>query len=461
MMNFIFYLIMIMISGIFYGMSILQSRPHKNILLENTLPNEALHSEELADFIKKHRQKNLFVALFSIIFYLPLLFISYDSLLILYFFVGMFAEIGVFYALQVISIGRLYHLKVAQNWQVPTAEKIIIDTKTIQQKNQKIISPWWFMLSLLLNIIASWLIYTIFKTGAAFWWTLIGSMALTFLFVGLYQIIKHLPVKANTKDASINQQFNDLFVHDWSLLTGVSSLVLAVIPFFIPLSLNAIPPFDTILFSVLIIAVIAYIGWTFWLLFNTRKKQDNLLAKSQIIYRDEDPFWRFGIYNNPADKRLNVPDRIGMNISVNFGRPFGKLIYSLLGVFLVALVVFVTVPMLKADFSDDAFVGEIQDQVVLLKAPLAADAHIKFSEIERVEEISELPKNRLRIAGTATNHYLTGKFQIAGSSAKLYIYQPSQPILKISTKNTIYYFASKNSADTKKLAEELTSQFTK
>ena len=56
-----------------------------------------------------------------------------------------------------------------------------------------------------------------------------------------------------------------------------------------------------------------------------------------VVYRDDERYWLGGvIYNNPDDPELIVPKRFGNGLTVNFGRPLGKVI--LIGPLLLPVV---------------------------------------------------------------------------------------------------------------------------
>ena len=50
------------------------------------------------------------------------------------------------------------------------------------------------------------------------------------------------------------------------------------------------------------------------------------------------------------DPKIMVPDRIGMNLSINLGRPAGKIILAATGILTIAVLFFATVPMFINDF---------------------------------------------------------------------------------------------------------------
>lgn len=52
-----------------------------------------------------------------------------------------------------------------------------------------------------------------------------------------------------------------------------------------------------------------------------------IAAPTGIVYRDDERYWLSGvIYNNPDDPDLIVPKRFGNGLTVNVGRPLGKVL---------------------------------------------------------------------------------------------------------------------------------------
>lgn len=458
-MTYGLYVVLVAMGFIFYFTGTLVTKPHKNILLENTLPTAALTHPDVVHLTLAYKKMNLKLATLLALIGLPLLFINYDSLTFIWFFICFYLFMGAFYLNQIRAIGKMSELKTQHNWFVATEKGITIDTTLLVQKNRRFVKAIWFVPSVVATFAGAIL------TGSAFSSALAGiidglvMLVLIGLFAAIYYIVYHLPVKALTGDEKINQQLNDAFRHAWSKLAVLSCAVFALINLFFAGSLH-FPSWLTI-FSVALLAVIfAYIGYVFALLLKLRHYEDQLLATVQkIVYRGDDQFWRYSIYNNPHDHRLNVPDRIGMNISLNFGRPLGKVIYALIALVLLALPIGVSVPMLQADFSPNGFAATVTENTLQLKAPLTSQATIKLADIADVTTVDQLPTERVRINGTATTHFYTGHFLIDGKKARLYVYQPSTPIIKITTKDgDIFYFAGKTNAVNQALLDKITAR---
>ena len=156
--------------------------------------------------------------------------------------------------------------------------------------------------------------------------------------------------------------------------------------------------------------------------FQCAKQDQFVLQAGDYRYGDDDQYWRYGIYINPKDPKIMVPDRIGMNLSINLGRPAGKIILAATGILTIAVLFFATVPMFINDFSSHAFQATIENKQIELSAPLAKTRSIPFNQITAVSLIDDLPQERIRTMGAATDSYLTGEFKVAGKPAYLLIY---------------------------------------
>ncbi|MGH2152966.1 hypothetical protein ACQ1Z6_15870, partial [Enterococcus faecalis] len=71
-----------------------------------------------------------------------------------------------------------------------------------------------------------------------------------------------------------------------------------------------------------------------------------------------------------------------------------------------------------------------------------------------VSLIDDLPQERIRSMGGATDSYLTGEFKVAGKRAYLLIYTKSHPILKIETGEKVYYYTTREGEETTKIYEQ-------
>ncbi len=246
-------------------------------------------------------------------------------------------------------IRKGHQLIIDNEWRLPT-QPIQIDTKLVLNKNRKLVSPWWFLLTLGLNLLFSFLLYRQ-ELGSLTWILLVTNLSVWLTLLVTWWVIRRLPVRSMTDDQNLNQQYNDLTKFYWSSLSVFLSVILSVL-IYVPLLTTTINPnYFTLLMVVEFILIFFFCGSTIWWLLRLRQKQDQLLTQSTTVrYSGDDYYWRYGIYYNPDDRRLMIPDRIGMNISVNLGRIGGKIFMGLLPVILVIATLVAVVPLYVLDY---------------------------------------------------------------------------------------------------------------
>ena len=448
-MNFILLLILISVYLLMALAGRIPANPHKNVLLETTLPGDKLNHPQVLQICRTYKKRLLQVAGIFSVATLPILFIPLDSLTMIYFFLVIFGFIGINYYLQIVYIHKMTALKITNGWLLPTSP-ILVDTKLVLNKNNKLLKFWWFLPSLFVTL--GGCAYSIVTLGFSFFSLVFISLSILIvgLFVISYYFISRLPVKPLTSNEKINQQVNDTMRRHWSFYLVISALVISPIAFLPAISI-ASPYEKAVLFSLIyLILIILFIGFTFYYLFDMRKKQDQLISQAkEYRYSDDDQYWRYGIYINPNDKRIMIPDRIGMNLSINLGRPAGKIALGITGLIVLVALTVATIPMLISDFSTNPFQLTTTDSGIKLSAPLTSTQKIPWDDIESVKLVDSVPENRLRVFGTASENYLTGEFKINNKPAYLLIFTKATPVLQIKTKETTFYYTNKESELTK------------
>lgn len=454
-MNFLFYGILISINLIFALSARIPANPHKNIILETTLPADKLKNPLVLTLSRQYKQRLLLVAFIFSILALPIIWIPYDSITMLYFFVMLFGLIATAQYLEVIYIRKMTELKIKNNWSLPT-QPLLVDTKLILTKNRKMIAPFWFLPTILLTLLSLFFSRTSTGTTESFWLIAILSILFLAFFIYLYYIVCRFPVKPLTNDEKINQQINDLTRHYWSLLAVVSSLIISPLGLLMSISLSTSYQALIVSSAIYLLAIFLFIAFTLYSLFSMRRKQDQLIAQTnEYRYSDDDQYWRYTIYINPQDERTFIPDRLGMNVSVNLGKLSGKIMVGVTAVIIFFALGIATIPLALNDFTANPFKLTIATSEVRLSAPLMKTQKIPLSSIESVTLLDHLPKEVIRVFGTATTDYLTGDFSVDGKDAYMLVYKKNSPILEIETKEKNYYYTDKKSEQTKKAWELL------
>lgn len=454
-MNFFLYLLLVGVNFLMALSGRIPAKPHKNVILETTLPKDKLQDKQVLAISTIYKKRLLQGAFIFTILALPILVIPYDSLTLIYFLVMVFSFIGAFYYLEILYIRKMTEVKVKNNWVLPV-RPVLVDTKLVANKNRKLISIWWFLPSLLIVLLGSVYSFTTLGATSGTWLLCLISLLVMGLFWLFYYFIARFPVKSVTSDEAINQKVNDSMRHHWSVLMALSAFVLSPIAFISTIAIIFSYEQMLIVSIGFALLILVFVLFTFYYLFSARKKQDQLIAQAtEYRYSDEDQYWKYAIYNNPNDKRILVPDRVGMNISTNLGRLGGKIVTGVMGVIILAALVAVSIPMLISDFTANPFQLSTSHIGIHLSAPLTQSKEIEWADVESVELIDTLPKDKIRIYGTATEKYLTGEFRVDNQPAYLLVLTDKKPILEIRTKDKLYYYTNKESNLTKKYYQDI------
>lgn len=430
------------------------AKPHNYVIVENTFPADKIDDPKVLAFRKNYRKRQFQLAGLLTVLDLSLLIPMKDSIFMMLFFVLLYITIAAGYLLQIRYIRKGHQLIIENNWQL-TEQSIQVNTALVIEKNRKLVSPWWFVVSFGLLLLLTFVLHN--QGMESLTWILFITCGLTLaLFVVGWWAIGRLPVRALTDDQTINRQYNDLTKFYWSALMVATSFFVNLIVYLPLLTVNLSNRFFEVLMISEFLLIFLFCGLTFWWLFRLRNKQDQLLTQTPSFrYTGDDYYWRYGIYYNPDDRRLMIPDRIGLNITINLARVGGKIFIGLIPILLIAAMLIVVVPLYVLDYHPDPLTYEVKQESVLLDGPYYREQKISFQDIEKVSLIEQLPPTGMKVNGLATENYAIGSFKVGGKSATLFIDHQSKPILKITTKKRDYYYTNTDSAVTKQAYQSI------
>lgn len=432
----------------------LAAKPHNYVIVENTFPADKIDDPQVLLFRKNYRKRQFQLAGILTVLDLSLLIPMKDSIFMLLFFILLYITLGAGYLLKIRFIRKGHQLIVDNDWQL-TEQPIQVDTKLVLEKNRKIVSPWWFVLSLAMLVLFSILLFQNDLQNAS-WILSISAVIVLALFVFVWWIIRRLPVRALTDDQKINQQYNDLTKFYWSAFAVVTSFVVNLIIYIPLLTMQMSARLLNGLVTAEFLLIFLFCGATVWWLLQLRKKQDQLLAQTRSFrYAGDDYFWRYGFYINPDDRRFMIPDRVGLNITVNLGRIGGKIFLAMVPIILVITMVITVVPLYILDYHPDPLTYEIKKDSLVLDGPLTSERQIPYDEMKKVALLNKLPASGIRTNGMATENYAIGSFKIDGKSASLFVDHQSKPILQIKTKERDYYYTNTDSSVTKQVYQKV------
>lgn len=446
-MNYLFIGMLIFINVLQAFTLGLAGKPHQQVILENTIPKEYLNHPEIKQIADKYQLRLWQLAAVYSVLSFSLLFLSYESLQLTAFWILIFASLTSTYLCKIYFIREMRWLLVHNQWQSLIIPKRI-DTTLIINKNQRMVPVYWLYLAYIPSLPLAW--YTMRVSDIPTASILLASSTSLFLLMLVnYYYIGRIPAKSLTSDSQINQVYNDLTKHSWSFLTILINwlmLPLLFLPIFMSQTSGLLAYSLIVIYSCLLLFMIFFI---IAYLYHLRKKQDHLLMQSSDFrYSGEDQYWTYGIYINPNDPKLFVPDRIGMNIGINLGRTSGKIIMAFTSLLLVATFFMTVIPAYLYDFTADPIRFEKTQESILLSAPFAPTSTIPIDTIRAAELIDSLPRPLTKTFGMATDNYAIGRFNTNNRTSYLYIDYRSSPILKIQTDTIDYYYTNKQSKQT-------------
>lgn len=432
----------------------LAAKPHNYVIVENTFPADKIDDPRVLAFRKNYRKRQFQLAGVLTVLDLILLIPMKDSIFMMLFFVLIYITIGAGYLLQIRYIRKGHQLIVDNNWQL-TEQPIQVDTKLVLEKNRKLVSPWWFALSLGVLIVLTFVLHQ--QGMESLTWILLSACGITLaLFILGWWMISRMPVRALTNDSTINCQYNDLTKFYWSAFMAATSFFVNLIVYLPLLTMNISDRFFEVLMIAEFLLVFIFCGFTLWWLLRLRSKQDQLLAQTPSFrYAGDDYYWRYGFYYNPNDRRLMLPDRIGLNITTNLARVGGKIFIGLIPVVLIASMLIVVVPLYILDYRPDPLTYEVKQENISLDGPFYRKQTINYDAIENVALIDKMPTAGMKVNGLATDNYAIGSFKVDGKAATLFVDHQSKPILKISTKKRDYYYTNTDSTVTKQVYQKV------
>lgn len=452
-LQLVFFLTLVLINVAMAFTIGIAGKAHKQVIIENTFPKEHLDDPAVLALAKKFRHSLWLLAALGSLLGLSLFFFQKESLQMTSFWLCLLFTLGGSYAVEIRYIRKMHDLKVAKGWQLPVAP-MVIDTKLIQAKNRKLVPLISLLPALLLTLIYLWWLWQINADN----FFLLGLSALSFwiLSVSLWFVVSRLPVRPITKNAAINQQLNDVTKHTWSLMMITLPYFLLALLWVPQLSMEITGPGATALAVLFPVLLCVFLLYTVRTLLRLRKHQDQLLTQIEDYrYAGEDQYWRFAMYINPDDSRIMVPDRIGLNIGVNLGRPAGKVLGIGSLVLIFGLMIGTLIPLYRMDFVKDTFSAQLTQETLTLDAPFAKESQIPLSQIQSVELVDKLSGKAVRTNGYGGDHYLTGEFKVANKKATLYLTVDTTPYLHLVTKDRDYYFSSQEKNQATELYQEI------
>lgn len=429
----------------FYFENNTATKVKNGVILGVTLPYSEIKNNEVLKIVDEYKKGNKRFFLIGIILFLPIVFIIYPSLKIIYLFIWIFFMQILSYKLFAKYNKKLKELKIQNEWFLSKTKLLTIDTEVIRLKDKMPISPLWFIPSLIISVIP--IIIIILNKNFAFGPLISASTGLigTITFMIVYRLYCKKPTEIYSEDSKVNIAYNLVYKRMWTIGTIIAATVqsIGMIFIFLPITLNSN---SIILFILsLIVPMIVILVGIYYINNKVIEEQNRLIStSSNPIYVDNDEYWFRDIYNNPNDPRYIVEPRVGYKMTYNLGSKKGRRIFYGTYIFTAILLIGISIMALRLDFKKMNI--EVSNQVVKIEAP-SYSFEFNVSEIEEVKFIDSIKVN-LRTNGAATDRYAIGYFNVEGyGNCRLYIYDRNNKFISVKLKDGGYIFISGTSKE--------------
>lgn len=404
----------------------------QGMILGVHIPQENIGDEEVAGLIEKTKHNYKIFQNVNAFLGIAICFVNFLNMII---FVLIWCVWLIGYAvgielLMIIPHRKMYDIKVKNKWVIESQKRIYADTSLSAVRGE--VKLYYHLIPIGAEIVTGIILWVVSGRTKDFNQALI--LLLNTLLVSLISFVFNVAFNKRernvySKDTAVNQAVNKMvkkYIFKGVLITNI---------------INA--------FSWLYI-FIEYIG-------HSRITDANyyVYIGIQFMYTLADEYWKTGFYNNPADPKVLVKNRLSdMNYSFNLGNKAGKAImWSLEAVVAGFIIWFVAIMIPYINVHIDT---EIKDNYFTVKA-VGYEFSINIDDIEEVQLMDKMPKDSFtRTNGGATEEYNIGNYKgNTYGKCMLFIWNGYGPVVMIKGDNKIVFVNYKEDGAALKLYEQL------
>lgn len=334
---------------------------------------------------------------------------------------------------------ELYRIKKERGWfDETTKHKVIIDTKLSASTGRMAPSWKWHIPVAVVLVLTGGIAYTKtdgFGTGGIELMMLIVSLFMCVMFAGFHICIAGRRNKVYSENTELNFEANKLHKSAWAWACLWSSIFTSAAGIYVIYdSVNGGFSDRAMMIYVVLVTVSVFI-MVYNIIRGERKIRNMLDGDSSAVYIDDDEYWKWGIYNNPSDRRIMVQSKwSSTKYTVNVGHPVGKVIMWATVLLLVGTLVFTLWTFVALGNTETFFT--VEDNTVTFDAFMYKYT-VDPAEIENIALIDEMPDEHFsRSNGASTGKVNIGNYQGSETGrCKMFIHNGESPILMIETDN--------------------------
>lgn len=404
--------------------------------------------KENMDFVAlvKEAKKSCVILYASVTVFSLILSLYFDSVVIMIVDVLILTLVRPFFLQKDIDKARAF-----KNKYVKKEDKIkVVDLELIEKREDFLVKKSLYLFIIAIYLASIFMGLYLDKVLPDFLWIFLGLVfACSDIFVD--RMISSRLVKVYTRDSSTNIRLNEEIGKNQSKIIYRKSLVNALL-FLIFVLISVKNPYSASGFIIYFVFLMVNIVYSFYG-FDKLKNHPDLKNQDINLLEDDVEYYTAWGYKNPNDKRLFVDKVYGMGNELNIGRLSGKIYYITTIILLLALLIFVS----YITSTPTKYTYQVEKDKIEISSNMFYKDTIDRADIEEISLLDNLPKGRMiRIAGSALEKTSTGSYKIENyGKVRLYIYNDTDKVLSIKTKDKNFLVNDTTEQKTKMLYQKL------
>ena len=303
----------------------------QGMILGVHIPQENIGDEEVAGLIEKTKHNYKIFQNVNAFLGIAICFVNFLNMII-FVLIWCVWLIGYAVGIELLIImphRKMYDIKIKNKWVIESQKRIYADTSLSAGRGE--VKLYYHLIPICSEIVTGIILWAVKGGTKDFNQALI--LLLITLLVSLISFVFNVAFNKRertvySKDTTVNQAVNNTvkkYIFKGMLITNIINALSWLYIFIEYIGHSRITDADyyvymgiQFMYTLVILWMIIIIG---------KKKEEILNRDNEPLYVDDDEYWKTGFYNNPADPKVLVKNRLSdTNYSFNLGNKAGKAI---------------------------------------------------------------------------------------------------------------------------------------
>ena len=306
----------------------------QGMLLGVHIPQENIGDEEVVSLMEKAKRNYKIFQNVNVVLGIVICFVNFLNMII-FVLIWCVWLIGYAVGIELLIImphRKMYDIKIKNKWVIESQKRIYADTSLSVDGEE--VKMYYHLITIGAEIVTGIILWAVKGRTKDFNQALI--LLLITLLVSLISFVFNVAFNKRertvySKDSAVNQAVNKTvkkYIFKGLLITNIITAFSWLYIFIEYIGHSRITDADyyvymgiQFMYTLVILWMIIIIG---------KKKEEILNRDNEPLYVDDDEYWKTGFYNNPADPKVLVKNRLSdTNYSFNLGNKAGKARLSL------------------------------------------------------------------------------------------------------------------------------------